>query len=232
MRFLERYGCAADARRRSDVTNSLGVTRDDLRKHHFSVISGLQESGLSRATVHELMLPPRQKKRTSKWYRGLVRAREGAKCNDLPQNTLEDSHICSSEVKLATKFGAKHDDKVATLSVDDMNKLYIEVPAVNRYHQLRHFFISGDGPIFPGRDFPCSDNRQQDCTIRLLTTRRTALRRSSGADHRCADSHHHRVQQVGEEVAENSRVCTLRRRQLSPISASRVTEYYSQGLSA
>lgn len=171
MGFLERYGCAADARRRSDVTNSLGVTRDDLRKHLFSVISGLQESGLSRATVHELMLPPRQKKRTSKWYRGLVRAREGAKCNDLPQNTHGDSHICSSEVKLATKLGAKHDDKVATLTVDDMNKLYIEVPAVNRYHQLRHFFISGDGPNFPGRAVTAG-NKIARSGYMFLTTRR------------------------------------------------------------
>ena len=195
IRFLELHGCAAHARRRSDATTSLGVTLEDLRKHLLKVIPVLQESGLSRTTVHELMFPPRQKTQNSKRYKGLVSARVGVKLNNLPQNAHEDIHFCSSQVKIAMEFGAKHDDKVAVMSADDMNKVNIGVPAVSRYHQLRHFFMSGDDPNLPDHDFPVTGgNKIVPSGYMFLKPRRTVLRRSSSADHLCGVAHCHRLQ--------------------------------------
>lgn len=206
VRFLELHGRAAPARRRCDTTNSLGVTLEDLRKHLLSVIPNLQESGLSRTTVHELMLPPRQKTRNSKRYKGVVTARVGVKRNDLPQHMHEDRHFCASQVKLAMEFGAKHADNVATVSADDMNKVNIGVPAVSRYHQLRHFFLSGDSPDLPDHDFPVTgSNKIVPSGYMFLNTRRSVSGRPSSADRCCRAKHHHGVT-----------TCRRRGRSLSP----------------
>ena len=59
VRFLELHGSAAHTRRRNDVGNSLGVTLADLQKHLLSSIPGLQAKGLSRSTVHRLLVAPK-----------------------------------------------------------------------------------------------------------------------------------------------------------------------------
>ena len=35
-----------------------------------------------------------------------------------------------------------------------MNKLHVGTPAVSKYHQLKRFFLSDEGPDFADHDFP------------------------------------------------------------------------------
>ena len=87
-RFLGLHGSAAHNRRRDDVGNSMGVTLAELHKHLLCSVPGLRESGLSRTTVHRLLVAPRQKVQNAKRFKGVIKPRVPRKRNDLPQTTI------------------------------------------------------------------------------------------------------------------------------------------------
>ena len=92
-RFLELHGNAAHERRRNDVSTSLGVTLNDLRKHLLKSVPELQTKGLSRTTVHELLVPPRKRTTNAAGYKQLIQARVPHKRNDELQATHADRHF-------------------------------------------------------------------------------------------------------------------------------------------
>ena len=55
--FIRTNGFSANTKRRNQTVNSMGVTLDQIREHLLDTITGLSEAGISRNTIHHLMLP-------------------------------------------------------------------------------------------------------------------------------------------------------------------------------
>ena len=152
--FIQQHGYSAQSRRTSDTANSCGVTLAQIRKHLLDNIPGLKEAGISRQTIHNLMVAPRAKTINIKTYKSLLKARVPKKDNSGTFNEHPDRHLCASQVKGAVEFGVKFQDETLFLSSDNMNKVNVGVLAVSRYHQLQHFFPDNDLPVYPDHDFP------------------------------------------------------------------------------
>ena len=126
--YLEQHGCEAQLRRRTATTNCLGVTLKDLRNHLLAAVPDLKTKGISRTTIHELMMLPRRKTVNAARYKELVNSRVPQRKNSRSLNDHQDSHFCAAQVKMAMEFSAKY-NCVQLVSADDMNKVNIGGPA-------------------------------------------------------------------------------------------------------
>ena len=97
-RFLHMHSFNAQARRRSDAASSMGVTLEQIRQHLLDCVPGLKTHGISRSTVHRLMLPPRRKTQAAKQYKGLVQARVPCKKNTATRAEHPDLHFTRAQV--------------------------------------------------------------------------------------------------------------------------------------
>ena len=156
--FIQQHGYSAQSRRRSDTASSCGVTLAQIRKHLLDNIPGLKEAGISRQTIHNLMVAPRANTINSKNYKSLLKARVPKKDNSGTFNEHPDRNFCASQVKGAVEFGVKFQNETLLLSSDNMNKVN-GVLAVSRYHQLQHFFPDNDLPGYPDHDFPSMSSK-------------------------------------------------------------------------
>ena len=182
LEFLQQHGWSAQERRRASIGNSVGVSLESLRKHLLETVPGLKEKGISRTSVHQLLLPPRQKTLNANRYHGVVPAKVPGKRNAAAQDHAHVQH-CASQVNLAMEFAADHQDEVMAFSCDDMNKIQIGSMAVSRYHQIRRFFVVGDEPNYPDHDFPVKNNKIIPSGYLCLTSKsrgRSTQRRGSG----------------------------------------------------
>ena len=151
-RFLHMHSFNAQARRRSDAASSMGVTLEQIRQHLLDCVPGLKTHGISRSTVHRLMLPPRRKTQAAKQYKGLVQARVPCKKNTATRAEHPDLHFTRAQVGYVNEmfqyFGG------VQLSCDDKNKISVGTPAVSRYHAISKFFSTADAPNYEDHDFP------------------------------------------------------------------------------
>ena len=150
--FIQQHGYSAQCRRRSDTANSCGLTLAQIRKHLLENIPVLNEAGISRQTIHNIMVAPRAKTINSK-------ARVPKKDNSGTFNEHPDRHFCASQVKGAVEFGVKFQYETLLVSSANMNKVNVGVLAVSRYHQLQHFFPGNDLPVYPDHDFPSMNSK-------------------------------------------------------------------------
>ena len=118
--YVQLHGFSAQSRRRSQVGNSMGVSLRDLQDHLKEKIPQLKKRGISRTTVHQLLVAPRQGVRNASRYTDLVKARVPGKDNSL-RHANEDSHFAFAQVNYALEFGQHFSDDCVTLSCDDMN---------------------------------------------------------------------------------------------------------------
>ena len=159
LEFLQQHGWSAQERRHSSIANSVGVSLESLRNHLLATVPGLKEKGISRTTVHQLLLPPRQKSHNAARYHSIVQARVPGKRNEEASHEHQHVHHCAAQVNLCMEFAAEHYDEIMSFSCDDMNKINIGAMAVSRYHQIRRFFVAGDEPNYPDHDFPLKNNK-------------------------------------------------------------------------
>ena len=61
--FVQQHGFAAEAQRRTSVSNAMGVTLAEIKSHLLAEVPQLARKGLSRTTIHELFVAPQKKKR-------------------------------------------------------------------------------------------------------------------------------------------------------------------------
>ena len=158
LQYLQQHGWSAQERRRTEVANSVGVSLASLRQHLLKTVPGLDAVGISRTTVHQLMLPPRQCTINSTRYHGVVEARVASKKNDSAISHVNVQH-CAAQVNLCMEYASQFSHEIAAFSCDDMNKIHIGAIAVSRYHQIRRFFAAGDEPHYPDHDFPLRNNK-------------------------------------------------------------------------
>ena len=64
----------------------------------------------------------------------------------------EGTHFARAERKLVDEFIASWGQ--LNMSGDDMNIIQVGRPAVSRYHQIRGFYPTGEGPNYAVHDFP------------------------------------------------------------------------------
>ena len=153
MGFINLHGFSAQARRRTTAGNSTGVTLAQVQQHLLSAIPGLKEKGISRTTVHQLMLPPRLKAINAQRYHGVLSVRVPSKRND-EHGHHQDGHYCLAQVGYMLEFAQQFSDTTATFSCDNKNKINVGTLAVSRYHQIRSFFPVSDAAVYKDHDFP------------------------------------------------------------------------------
>ena len=56
--------------------------------------------------------------------------------------------------KIRRELGTLLSDKISVVSLDDMSKVKVGVPAVSRYHQINRTFPEKDKPVLNDHDFP------------------------------------------------------------------------------
>ena len=151
--FVKLHGYSAEARRRTSVGNTLGVSLADIVQHVKDTFPELKNKGISRHTVHRLLVAPHKGRRSASRYHGFIQAKVPAKRND-ERSQYRDSHYCFAQVGHVSEFCAAFSDECQQLSADDMNKLNVGTLAVSRYHQLGKFFPVDDSPNYPDHDFP------------------------------------------------------------------------------
>jgi hypothetical protein len=65
-----------------------------------------------------------------------------------------DNHINMAEMNMYMElFQAFEEDGALLVSADDMNNLTVGGLAVSRYHRIKRFFRSGDGPNHDDHNF-------------------------------------------------------------------------------
>ena len=55
--------------------------------------------------------------------------------------------------KIRRELGTLLSDKISVVSLDDMSKVKVGVPAVSRYHQINRTFPEKDKPVLNDHDF-------------------------------------------------------------------------------
>ena len=131
LEYLQQHGWSAQERRRTDVASSVGVSLGSWRKHLLDTVPGLRKTGISRTTVHQLMLPPRQSTINAKRYTGVVPARVPGKQNSASSHRHTHVQHCASQVNLCMEFASCFEDELAAFSCDAMNKINIGAMAVS-----------------------------------------------------------------------------------------------------
>lgn len=131
MEYTELHGHSAQSRRQSTVGNSSGVTLADIQEHVLSRVPGLKQRGISRITIHELMVPPRHNTRNAQRYHSLVDVRVPGKSNKLRRDH-QDAHYCFAQVRYVREF-AQLFPGIVELSCDNKNKMNVGTLAVSRY---------------------------------------------------------------------------------------------------
>ena len=136
----------------------MGVTLAEVQTHVKEKIPALKEGGISRTTLHELLVAPRKGTRNSKRYHSLVDARVPGKDNTI-RKIHADSHFAFAQVHYVMELCAAFGDECAVMSCDDMNKINVGTLAVARYHQLGQFFPVNDVPRYADHDFPFRNSK-------------------------------------------------------------------------
>ena len=173
--FIRTNGFAANTKRRNQTVNSMGVTLDQIREHLLDTITGLSEAGISRNTIHRLMVPPRKKTNAAKLYKGIINARIPKKSNNRFSSDHKDLHFCRSQASMFCEAAEFYSDEVIRISADDKNKVNVGTLAVSRYHQLSRFFMENDSPNYLDHDFPIPGYKITPSGYLILNTKHPEL---------------------------------------------------------
>ena len=172
--FIRSHSFSAQSRRRTGTATSLGVTLQQLRDHLLKTVPGLASAGISRSTVHRLMLPPRKGTTAAKSYKGLIQARVPAKQNTATAKEHAHLHYTQAQVQYVNEifqfFGCTR------ISADDKNKVNVGTPAVSRYHQISAFFMVDDAPNQLDHDFPYANSKLIPSGYLVMQSKATSSR--------------------------------------------------------
>ena len=157
--FIEHCGQPAEERRRLDISKfggqGSGVTwKNNVYKFVIDNFFDSDTSAVSKTTVRRAGLPPNRASRSSKLYRGDIKARPSSALNN---KTLGKVHLnaqyCASTVKTAMEFAALNNEYCTAFSVDDKAKLNIGPnPVVSRLVSAPRTYLEGQVPSVPDHD--------------------------------------------------------------------------------
>ena len=93
--FIKSHSFEAHNRRRETTGTGTGVALKDLQQHLLQNVPGLKEHGISRDTIHHLMIPPRKSNRQSIRYAGVIDAKISRKRNNYRENNVNQHFLFS-----------------------------------------------------------------------------------------------------------------------------------------
>ena len=82
----------------------------------------------------------------------MINARVGTKQNSY-REFHADAHYFFARNKMRRELGTLLSGKISVVSVDDIAKVKVGVPAVSRYHQINRVFPEKDGPVLNDHNF-------------------------------------------------------------------------------
>jgi hypothetical protein len=152
--FIKQQSFAAHNRRRESTGTGTGVTLKDLQQQLIDNVPGLKQHGISRDTIHHLMVAPKKNSSRADRYKGHIDAKVTAKRNDYREGSA-NQHFLFARVNYREELCAMFSDEARFYSSDDMNKLRMgPSPAVSRYHQQHRFYMKDNAPNLWDHDFP------------------------------------------------------------------------------
>ena len=90
--------------------NSMRVTLADIQAHLKEKLPQLKQKGISRTTIHQLLVAPRKGTRNAQRYNNLISAKVPSKDNTQHKTNL-DSHFAFAQVNYALEFCQKFSDE-------------------------------------------------------------------------------------------------------------------------
>ena len=96
---------------------------------------------------------PNKHLKPARRYKTLINARVGTKQNSY-REFHADAHYFFARNKMRRELGTLLSGKISVVSVDDIAKVKVGVPAVSRYHQINRVFPEKDGPVLIDHNFP------------------------------------------------------------------------------
>ena len=90
-------GFAARSRCHNATARSCGFTLREIKLHLEKTVPGLKDAGMSRKTIHHLMVPPRKNTKAANLYKGLIMARIPKKKSDMKFDH-QDLHFYRAQV--------------------------------------------------------------------------------------------------------------------------------------
>ena len=153
--FIKQHGFSAQNCRRMETGYSTGVTVKQIQQHLYTIYPELREHKMPLATIRRMFQAPNKHLKVAGRYKALINARVGTKQN-FYREFHADAHCLFARSKLRRELGTLLSDKISVVSVDDMAKVKVGVPAVSRYHQINHIFVQKKMALFSvTMIFPC-----------------------------------------------------------------------------
>ena len=131
--FIKQHGFSAQNRRRMEKGSSNGVTVKQIQQHLYTNYPELKEHKISLTTIRRMFQAPNKHLKAASRYKALISARVGIKQNSY-REFHADAHYLFVRNKIRRELGTLLSDKISVVSVDDMAKANVGVPAVSRYH--------------------------------------------------------------------------------------------------
>ena len=131
--FIKQHGFSAQNRRRTEKGSSNGVTVKQIQQHLYTNYPELKEHKISLTTIRRMFQAPNKHLKAASRYKALISARVGIKQNSY-REFHADAHYLFVRNKIRRELGTLLSDKISVVSVDDMAKANVGVPAVSRYH--------------------------------------------------------------------------------------------------
>ena len=148
--FIEQNTSEAHLRRRSSVMYTNGVSLQEIA----NLIREKFNFGISKHTIHRLLIPRRKGTTVSKWFKSAVSAWVPPKRNSGERTPHLQFHNTCAQVNLINELSQIHSRETALLSVDNKNKVEIGNPAISRRSSIRKIYLTKDAPNYNEHDFP------------------------------------------------------------------------------
>ena len=131
--FIKQHGFSAQNRRRTEKSSSNGVTVKQIQQHLYTNYPELKEHKISLTTIRRMFQAPNKHLKAASRYKALISARVGIKQNSY-REFHADAHYLFARNKIRRELGTLLSDKISVVSVYDMAKAKVGVPAISRYH--------------------------------------------------------------------------------------------------
>jgi hypothetical protein len=153
MRYVNGAGAQKAQGRRRDAIARTSVTISALRKHLLKSVPGLKKLALS--TVRAMALPSHAGRRQADRHHNLVPfLLDRNRVDNSRRGRSTNAHYCLAKVKmLRESFGAFAGESFV-VSMDDMAKLDVGIPATSQYHRLNALISPSKLPQFLDHSFP------------------------------------------------------------------------------
>jgi hypothetical protein len=155
LRYLQQHsGHSAEAKRRSNESNTVGASVAAIKSHLSQTIPGLALYGFSKNSARRLFRAPNKRRSGAEAYSAVINAGVPKRIRNNGRKYDELFHTRAAIVKRSLELVALFSGISA--SGDEMSKQNVGTPAVSRHHQLNRMIMWEEQPVLEDHDFPNS----------------------------------------------------------------------------